>query len=152
MAQLMLEYGADINWIVDKVKGYTLLMQLCSIRMELSPQEKYLNSEIIKFLIENGARKDLISIKGKKIKDILEKHCNKEELMKLIEETNQIFFYNKPFEKLIVAQNPNQKIIGSPARGVTPIKSRSGEKLKDGSSFEDEQKKKGGWFGFLRKK
>ena len=152
MAQLMLEYGADINWIVDKVKGYTLLMQLCSIRMDLSPSEKYLNAEIIKFLIENGARKDLVSIKGKNVKDILEKHCNRDELLKLIEETNQIYFYNKPFEKLNVTPIQNQKVIGSPVRGVTPIKSRSGEKLKDGAGFEEEQKKKGGWFGFLRKK
>lgn len=26
MAELLLQYGADINWIVDKTKGYTILM------------------------------------------------------------------------------------------------------------------------------
>jgi len=36
MAELLLHYGADINWIVDKQHGYTLLMQLCSIKMDLS--------------------------------------------------------------------------------------------------------------------
>lgn len=46
MAELVLANGAgifknnfilkDINWIVNKEKGYTLLMQLCAIKMELS--------------------------------------------------------------------------------------------------------------------
>lgn len=36
MAELLLQFGADINWIVDKVKGYTLLQQLCAVKMELT--------------------------------------------------------------------------------------------------------------------
>jgi hypothetical protein len=35
MAELLLMYGADIDWIVDKRRGHTLLMQLCSSRMEM---------------------------------------------------------------------------------------------------------------------
>jgi hypothetical protein len=54
MAELLLHYGADINWIVDKQHGYTLLMQLCSIKMELSAKEIETNYNIIKFLLENG--------------------------------------------------------------------------------------------------
>jgi hypothetical protein len=56
MAELLLHYGADVNWIVDKNHGYTLLMQLCSIKMDLSPKEMETNFQIIKFLLENGVR------------------------------------------------------------------------------------------------
>lgn len=54
MAELLLVYGADINWIVDKTHGYTMLMQLCSIKMDLGHKEKEINLDIVKFLIENG--------------------------------------------------------------------------------------------------
>lgn len=43
MAELLLSYGADLNWIVDKSHGYTLLMQLCSIKMDLSTKELEIN-------------------------------------------------------------------------------------------------------------
>lgn len=36
MAELLLQNGADINWIVDKNKGHTLLMQLCNSKIEMS--------------------------------------------------------------------------------------------------------------------
>ena len=54
MAELLLSYGADPNWIVDKSHGYTLLMQLCSVKMQLSSKETEVNYQIIKFLLENG--------------------------------------------------------------------------------------------------
>ena len=62
MAELLLQYGADINWVINKVQGYTLLTQLCSVRMELSDQEQKLNLEIIKFLLEHGADRQLKSV------------------------------------------------------------------------------------------
>ncbi|CAD8083796.1 unnamed protein product [Paramecium sonneborni] len=95
MAELLLHYGADINWIVDKTHGFNLLMQLCSIRMELNQKEAEINYQIIKFLIENGAQKDLQSLKGKKASDLLKKHSNKERLMELMNNTQQLFFYGK---------------------------------------------------------
>eukprot|EP00339_Tiarina_fusa_P020830 CAMPEP_0117060598 /NCGR_PEP_ID=MMETSP0472-20121206/42143_1 /TAXON_ID=693140 ORGANISM="Tiarina fusus, Strain LIS" /NCGR_SAMPLE_ID=MMETSP0472 /ASSEMBLY_ACC=CAM_ASM_000603 /LENGTH=44 /DNA_ID= /DNA_START= /DNA_END= /DNA_ORIENTATION= len=39
MAELILDYGGDINWIFDKKKGHTLLMQLCSGKVELNEKE-----------------------------------------------------------------------------------------------------------------
>lgn len=59
MAELLLQNGSDINWIVDKNKGYTLLMQFCAVKMELNSLEKAINYEIIKFLIENGANRSI---------------------------------------------------------------------------------------------
>ena len=29
MADLLLQYGADLNWIIDKKLGYSYLMKLC---------------------------------------------------------------------------------------------------------------------------
>ena len=40
MAELLLQFGADIDWIIDKNKGLTLLMQLCNIKMEMTDREK----------------------------------------------------------------------------------------------------------------
>ena len=36
MAELLLHYGADIDWIVDKKHGFTLLMQLCANKLDQS--------------------------------------------------------------------------------------------------------------------
>lgn len=84
MAELLLQFGADINWIVDKVKGYTLLQQLCAIKMELTPKEKDTNYEIIKFLIENGANKNILSNNSKNAYQLAEKHINKLEIQELL--------------------------------------------------------------------
>lgn len=84
MAELLLQYGADIDWIVDKTKGYTLLMQLCALKMELSPKEKEMNYEIIKFLLENGANRKIKTKKGKTAYDLVSKHCNKDKLRDLL--------------------------------------------------------------------
>ena len=67
MAELLLVYGADINWIIDKTHGYTMLMQLCSIKMDMSQKEKEINLDIVKFLIENGVYTIINNIRPKKI-------------------------------------------------------------------------------------
>ncbi|CAD8161611.1 unnamed protein product [Paramecium pentaurelia] len=95
MAELLLHYGADINWIIDKTHGFHLLMQLCSIKMELNSKEAEINYQIIKFLIEHGAQKDLQSLKGKKAIDLLNKHSNKEKLIELLKNSTQIYFYGR---------------------------------------------------------
>ena len=55
MANLLLSFGADINWIVDKESGLTKLMQLCMDNFCENPQKVALNIEMIIFLIERGA-------------------------------------------------------------------------------------------------
>lgn len=45
--------------------------------MELTPKERDTNYEIIKFLIENGANKEILSNKGKTALQLAEKHSNK---------------------------------------------------------------------------
>jgi hypothetical protein len=48
--------------------------------MDLTVKEKETNYEIIKFLIENGANKKMISNNKKKAFDLAEKHGNKSEI------------------------------------------------------------------------
>ncbi len=48
--------------------------------MELTAKEKETNYEIIKFLIENGANKNMISNNKKKAFGLAEKHSNKNDI------------------------------------------------------------------------
>eukprot|EP01016_Furgasonia_blochmanni_P034527 TRINITY_DN3738_c0_g1_i7.p1 TRINITY_DN3738_c0_g1~~TRINITY_DN3738_c0_g1_i7.p1 ORF type:complete len:331 (+),score=41.70 TRINITY_DN3738_c0_g1_i7:138-1130(+) len=94
MAELLLQYGADINWIVDKSKGYTLLMQFCSMKQAQGERERELNMDVIKFLLEHGADRNLKS--HRKEKDafmIAEKHYNKEKVLESLNAVKQIYFY-----------------------------------------------------------
>lgn len=86
MADLLIEFGADVNWIVDKDKGYTMLMQYCSIKHELDEREKETNKAVIKFLLSRGASKELTSLKkGKSIYEITKKHCCATEIIELLD-------------------------------------------------------------------
>ena len=88
MVELLLEYGGDINWIVDKNKGHTLLMQFCAVKLDLEEREKRINIEVIKFLIENGADKYMVSNKGKACFALCAKHQNKEAVLEVLKNTN----------------------------------------------------------------
>jgi ankyrin repeat protein len=74
MAELLLDFGADIDWIIDKKRGYTLLMYLCANKVELTPKEQLIHYQIIKFLIENGANRNIKTSKGKTAIDLCSKH------------------------------------------------------------------------------
>lgn len=93
MAELLLQYGADINWIVDKKKGYSLLLQLCAVKTNLKEKEKEINYQTIKFLLENGANRLLLTNKGKTVFDLLKKHCNNEKITVLLNTIEQTKFY-----------------------------------------------------------
>ncbi|KRX04938.1 Ankyrin repeat-containing domain [Pseudocohnilembus persalinus] len=110
MAELCLIFGADINWMVDKVKGYTLLMQLAGLKMDMTEQEINLNYEIIRFLIENGADTKLKTNKGKTIYQLANKHQNKENIQYLLNNCKQLYFYNEKwnFNNIQMGQNDSQ--------------------------------------------
>lgn len=100
MVELLLDYGGDINWIVDKNKGHTLLMQFCAVKMDLEDKEKKTNIDVIKFLIEHGADKYMISNKGKNCFDLAEKHSNKEPVIETLKNTNQLYYHYKNKKQL----------------------------------------------------
>ena len=52
---MLIKNGADLNWIIDKKTGYSLLHYFCSLRVKMNKAQKQLNYDIIKFLLEKGA-------------------------------------------------------------------------------------------------
>jgi len=99
MAELLLEFGADINWIVDKTKGHTILMQFCSVKMELDEREKRMNLEVIRFLLEHGADKNMVSNKNKNAFQLAQKHSNRDAVLEVLQNTNQKYFNNNSLKK-----------------------------------------------------
>jgi ankyrin repeat protein len=95
MIELLLDHGGDINWIVDKNKGHTILMQFCGVKMELEDREKRINLEVIRFLVQHGADKSIQSNKGKTSYDLTAKHCNQTEVLEVLKNTSQICFHGK---------------------------------------------------------
>ena len=99
MSELLLEYGADINWIVDKAKGHTILMQFCSVKMELDDREKRMNLEVIRFLLEHGADKNMVSNKNKNAFQLAQKHSNRDAVLEVLQNTNQKYFFHNTQKK-----------------------------------------------------
>jgi hypothetical protein len=81
---VLVQRGADVNWIVDKKQGYTLLHVLCACRIRMSKGEKQINYEIIKFLIENGADVNMKGLNGKKPEELVTNHCSMTAILDLI--------------------------------------------------------------------
>ena len=112
LIDLLLSYGADINSIFDKIKGYTVIMKLLSC--EIINEERFdIIFEIMKFLLQRGAN---VEIKGKdklNIFDILKDNKKilpkyKEEFYFILENTKQLVFFNdKNFECNDLASNSN---------------------------------------------
>ena len=59
--------------------------------MELSIREEVLNLEVIKFLLEHGADKNIRSFKNKNAFDMANRHLNSEKVLLLLTTTNQIY-------------------------------------------------------------
>lgn len=94
MSTLLLQNGADINQIVNKEKGKTILMEYCSIKLDMSNREREVNMRVIRFLIEHGASTSLKSKKGKTANDYARKHPFKDEVLDILRNTHQIYFHN----------------------------------------------------------
>jgi len=56
IAEILFSFGADVN---NYHHGKTLLMNFCGISMNLGTVQLEMNLEVIKFLLEHGADKDL---------------------------------------------------------------------------------------------
>lgn len=82
--ELLVHKGADVNWIVDKDEGYTLLHSLCSCPIKMSKAEKQINYDIIRFLIDNGADIHMRAFSGKRPEDLVTGHCSMTAILDLI--------------------------------------------------------------------
>ena len=70
--------------MIDKSQGLSLLHYFCSLKMKMNKSQKQLNKDIIGFLLEKGADCNQLTLKDKSCDELLENHCNKEELREVI--------------------------------------------------------------------
>lgn len=101
MAEKLLQSGADIDWIVDKKKGHTILMQLCDLNDQLSPHLTEICIEIVRFLVENGANRSLQDCEGKICEQLIEKHKYRAEIGQLLSEAKQLYFYKQDKKQIL---------------------------------------------------
>lgn len=93
MIDLMLMKGADLNIRVDNDPGFNILMKLLSVDIE--DDESYQTTcSIVKFLIERGADKQMTTFTGLSLYDTIKSENYKNNLVKLINSTEQIYYYN----------------------------------------------------------
>ena len=84
IAELLVKHGADPNWVIDKKQGLSLLHYFCGLKVKMNKSQKQLNRDIIRFLLEKGADSRQLTLADKSCEDLLESHCNKEELAELL--------------------------------------------------------------------
>jgi ankyrin repeat protein len=105
MIDLLLSKGADINITLE---GKTILMKLISADNTLQDKDKCNNTcEIIKFLIERGADKNLPDKSGMTVFDIISDGPFKKNILNTIRETERIIFYteDEDHEKSTILEN-----------------------------------------------
>eukprot|EP00826_Nyctotherus_ovalis_P054513 TRINITY_DN7145_c0_g1_i1.p1 TRINITY_DN7145_c0_g1~~TRINITY_DN7145_c0_g1_i1.p1 ORF type:complete len:213 (-),score=38.00 TRINITY_DN7145_c0_g1_i1:439-1077(-) len=93
MAELLLQYGANVNAVVNPFDGLTLLMQFSGMSMELTPFQSEVNLETIEFLLEHGADRERKNGKGERAWDLAARHPLKSEVRKLLKETKQKYYH-----------------------------------------------------------
>ena len=94
MATLLLQHGADVNFVVNRVKGKTILMEYCSTKIDMNVREKETNLRIIRFLVESGANTKMKSYKGKTAMDFALRHPCRNEVLEILRNTKQLYFFN----------------------------------------------------------
>ena len=85
IAELLVKNGADLDWIIDKKNGYTLLHYFCSFKIKMNKTQKMLNLEIIRFLLDRGANSKLVTLNDTTCRDLVESHCSREEILEILE-------------------------------------------------------------------
>lgn len=93
MATLLLQSGSDVNFIINREKGRTLLMQYCATDMDMTNREKEANLKVIRFLLEHGADSLKKSKKGKTALDYSHRHPFKNDVQRLLLTTHQMHFH-----------------------------------------------------------
>jgi ankyrin repeat protein len=51
ISDILVSHGADVNWVMDKANGYSLLHFYCSLRLPMNDSQRKLNYKIVKFLL-----------------------------------------------------------------------------------------------------
>jgi hypothetical protein len=83
-ADLLIRHGADPNWIIDKKQGLSLLLYFCGLKVRMNKAQKQLSADILRFLLEKGADSHQTTLDDRTAEDLLQSHCNKEELLAIL--------------------------------------------------------------------
>ena len=94
MADLLLYNGAEIDTTINPSDGLTLLMQFCGIETELDNFQQDVNLEIVEFLLEHGADKNLKNMQELTAWDLSNRNPQKKKIQKLLIETKQKYVYS----------------------------------------------------------
>ena len=94
MIELMLSKGADLNIRVDNDPGLNILMKLISVDFD-NKDDLQSTLALIKFLLERGASKKMLTLKGKSLEDTIKSVRYRDRIIKVIDQTDQIYFNNR---------------------------------------------------------
>ena len=107
MDELLMDYGADINYLINPSEGLTLLKVFCGMKIDLNAKRAESNIESIKFLLEHGADVEIANKKGKSIPDTLNDSLQKEQISILLKEVKQKHCHkdHRAVEKVFIVDN-----------------------------------------------
>lgn len=109
MIDALLKYGANIDVRIDTKLGYTVLMKLAST--DFIDVDRFDNIvEIIKFLIDRGANKNIKGYDQRGLIDVIKNTQYRKELIDIINDTNQTVFYSKNIKDNIKSNNKEQEL------------------------------------------
>ena len=113
MAELLIDYGADIDAPMNPREGLTILMQFCGLPLDLSPFQSEICLEVIEFLLERGADKNKKSKKGDTAWTMTKKSQKMKKIEILLRDVKQKYFHtNTKMTMLTTATGePKQKEI-----------------------------------------
>lgn len=117
MAELLFQYGANIDTIINIHDGLTLLMQFCSVSIELNPFQSETNLDVVKFLLEHGADQAMKNSKGETAWTLSKNHVHEEQVRKLLKEVKRKYVH--PNEKSIIKKTSMLTGLTIEKEGVT---------------------------------
>jgi hypothetical protein len=105
MAEQLLQFGANINVVVNKETSYTLLFQFCCCKTKMTSMQVDMISEVIQFMIEHGASKELlIDDTIVNVLEVLAGHPAYHKIRDIILNSKQLYYHQsmKPLEHNII--------------------------------------------------
>jgi len=95
MLELLLDYGADIDNIINEAEGLTFLMYFCGVEIELTPCQTQVLLDCINFLLAHGADRTRENRSNKTAFDFAERNPLKDKVLHLLRTVKQKYNHKK---------------------------------------------------------